>query len=384
MKNYLNIAVIGIICFLLTGCWDKVEMEDRSYVITLGIDKYEEGESSQVDGVSNNRYALSLGTAELSEISEQNKGSENDEKKAVQIAGESIASAIKAADMFSSRQIYMGQLKTVIFGEEILKDKEAFKEALEALERNQEISTKTILLSTEGKAVDCVNAILGENASSGLFIWDFYKNSAENVATTGRLDLENALVDLRGSGNTIIPRIEVENKKIKLGGGSIISNYTLQGHLKDLEERGYLWLRGRAEGAVVDAIADNKVIPMWVLNNKCKYSFREENGKVICTISVEVKGSIEGSSTGTESLLNENHIDELAKIFEKTIQSEVENVIELMQSQYDADGIQLIDEMKKRANKLYKAQNKSDKELFEQMEFEPVITVHIPSIGVIE
>lgn len=385
MRNCHKTIASLLICILLAGCWDKADMEDRSYVITLGVDKYEPKEEGKIEDEPENKFHLSLGIAELSEMAENKKGGQNDEKKAVEISGRTISSAIKAADMYSSRQIYLGQLKTVIFGEEILKDKEAFKEALEALEKNQEVSTKAIILATEGKAVDCVNAILKENDSSGLFIWDFYKNIAENVATTGHLDLENVLIDLRSTGNTVIPRIKVENEKTKLGGGALISNNSLCGIFKDLEERGYLWIKGRAKGAVVDVQKEDKTIPMWVLKNRCKFDFQEEKGKIKVTLFIDIKGSIEGSTTGKDSLLKEENIDDLEALFAQAIQDEVQNTIQLAQSEYHGDVIQLSKELRKRNYSLYKKQEgKTDNEIFESMIIEPVVNVSIRSVGVIE
>lgn len=385
MKNCHKMIASLLVCILLVGCWDKADMEDRSYVITLGVDKYEPKEEGKIEDEPENKFSLSLGIAELSEMSENKKGGQNDEKKAVEISGRTISSAIKAADMYSSRQIYLGQLKTVIFGEEILKDKEAFKEALEALEKNQEVSTKAIILATEGKAVDCVNAILKENDSSGLFIWDFYKNIAENVATTGHLDLENVLIDLRSTGNTVIPRIKVENEKTKLGGGALISNDSLCGIFKDLEERGYLWIKGRAKGAVVDVQKEDKTIPMWVLKNGCKFDFEEKEGKIKATLFIDIEGSIEGSTTGKDSLLKEENIDNLEALFAQAIQDEVRNTIQLAQSEYHADVIQLSKELRKRNYSLYKKQKgKTNNEIFESMIIEPIVNVSIRSVGVIE
>lgn len=385
MKNFHKIVASLLICVLFTGCWDKADMEDRSYVITLGIDKYEPKEKEKIEDETENKFNLSLGIAGLSEMAENKKGGENDEKKAVEIAGQTISSAIKAADMYSSRRIYLGQLKTVVFGEEILKDKEVFKEALEALEKNQEVSTKAIILATEGKAVDYVNAILKENDSSGLFIWDFYKNIAENVATTGHLDLENVLVDLRSTGNTVIPRIKVEDEKTKLGGGALISEYTLCGIFKDLEERGYLWIKGRAEGAIVNVKKEEKTIPMWALKNSCKFEFKEEQGKIKTTLLIDVQGSVEGNTTGKDSLLDEKNIDDLEVLFAQEIRKEVENTVRLAQSQYHADVMQFSKELRKRNYTLYKKQEgKTDNQIFESMIIEPIVNVHIRSVGVIE
>ena len=39
----LKFALIALLPLLLTGCWDGRDPEDRAYVITMGIDKGEDG-----------------------------------------------------------------------------------------------------------------------------------------------------------------------------------------------------------------------------------------------------------------------------------------------------------------------------------------------------
>ncbi len=39
----LKFALIALLPLFLTGCWDGRDPEDRAYVITMGIDKGEDG-----------------------------------------------------------------------------------------------------------------------------------------------------------------------------------------------------------------------------------------------------------------------------------------------------------------------------------------------------
>ena len=104
MKWIKQCILFLAVCFL-SGCWDDKEMEDRSYIITMGIDK------STEDG----RYLLTLAPAQLSSMSSGEESSNNEApEKGIVVKGDTIASAVRQADTYSSRQVYLGQLKIKI------------------------------------------------------------------------------------------------------------------------------------------------------------------------------------------------------------------------------------------------------------------------------
>ncbi len=357
------------VCFL-TGCWDNKEMEDRSYIITMGIDK------STEDG----RYLLTLAPAQLSSMSSGEESSSNEApEKGIVVKGDTIASAVRQADTYSSRQVYLGQLKTVVLGKELLQEKEYLQSVLDELERNQDISGKIILLGTDNTARECVNAILEEDASTGLFIWDFYKNTAQDVAVTRKLDLETFLRELRCSeGNSILPKISATEQGIKIGGGIVVSDYAFIDSLTNKQEEGVLLLQGKGKGAVIDGIWQNNVIPMWIYKNKSKLHFSEENNKLICHIKINLEGSAEGSKLEGENIFTS--LEEIENIFEIIIKSEIENTIALAQKKYKKDIFDIASQLKKQNYQLYQKYGEN----VENINFDVDVSVKIRTIGVVD
>ena len=77
---------------------------------------------------------------------------------------------------------------------------------LEELERGNALSEKVMVLGTENAADACVNAIAEADSSTGLFLWDFYKNTAQEVAVTRGMDLDMLLTELgEQGGSTVLP-----------------------------------------------------------------------------------------------------------------------------------------------------------------------------------
>lgn len=372
-------------CVLLTGCWDKMEIDDRNYVISMGIDKYEAWDGSQkLDSESSdgNKYTISLGMAKL-EKSSGGQGNENEEKGVKLISAPTLAGAMKLSDLFSSRQTYYGQTKVVVFGKGVLEDSKLFREALDVLERNQDINMKIIVLAAKGKASDVINSVSGANDPTGLFIWDFYKNNAKEVAATTKLDFETLLISLRRNSNVMIPLADTEDNSLTLGGTALIKNYQLCGYLDGNEERGSLWIEGDAEGAVLEGTYENINIPMRVIKNSSNISFIERNQNIICNIDIKVKGNIDGFIVDDIGLFDDKTIEEIEDIFEEMIKKEVINVIEQLQKRYDVDSLDFVGELNKRSHDIYNNHIGNPEAIFRGMEFNVSVKVDISGIGMI-
>lgn len=97
-------------------------------------------------------------------------------------------------DTYTSRKTDLGQLKTVILGEGLLRDSARLDALLGELERSQAVSEKVMLLAADSAAA-CVEKAMKEDSKTGLFLWDFYKNTAEEVAVTKGIDLDTFLTE---------------------------------------------------------------------------------------------------------------------------------------------------------------------------------------------
>jgi hypothetical protein len=104
--------------FIFTGCWDRVEIENRAFVVAIGIDKGEE-----------KNYAVTLSVPVYEK--DENENEKNAELKTAE--GENISDALKIIADKNEKQIYYGQTNLIIFGEEIFHNEELFQSAVEEL-----------------------------------------------------------------------------------------------------------------------------------------------------------------------------------------------------------------------------------------------------------
>lgn len=256
--------------FFLTGCWDKKDPEDRAFIITLGVDKTEDG----------CRFTFAPANIETGEA------------KSYTAEGKTLAAAVAQADTRASRKLDLGQLKTVLLGESLLQEEGALEAFLQELEQSRSVSEKVMLLAAEGTAADCTAAVMEEDSRTGLFLWDFYKNTAGEVAFTKAMDLDTFLMERTEQGGSgVLPRIRTGDAGLCLDGGMAV---TPKGVfvLEDAAEQGYLFLLGEAEGAVLETGGEAFLVG----HSEAIYDFTEVGDSIVCTATLTAEGSTSGAT----------------------------------------------------------------------------------------
>ncbi|MDB4867612.1 MAG: hypothetical protein JWR03_1945 [Cohnella sp.] len=109
----MRIAKIVWLCifpiFLLTGCWDKFELEEQAYVVALGLDK-----------ASDNLLSVTFQIANP-QVGSTNKGEAPNEppSDSISFVVPDIISAKELANSVVSRRVNFGHLRTIIVGEKL-------------------------------------------------------------------------------------------------------------------------------------------------------------------------------------------------------------------------------------------------------------------------
>ncbi|KXL54059.1 spore germination protein A3 precursor [Anaerotignum neopropionicum] len=315
MNKWKLIILTVLPLFMATGCWDKRDPEDREYMLTMGIDLGDEG------------YVISFAPA---------KTNEKDPEKMV-CTGNTLADAIANNDSQNSRKTELGQMKMIVLGKSILEDKEGLTSMLEELKRSQEISKKVTVLGTGATAEECIQAIMEADDGTGLFLWEFFKNTAKEVGVTKGLDMDTFFTELKQQqGACVLPRIELSEEGLHLGGGVAVANMEFVAFLNDKEEQGYLFLLGEAEGAVLEAEEDGKKIPLKIVNSKVKYDFEpQKDGKTTCRIRLKLYGNLLGN--GNSDAFSQQSAEKLEKLFTQIVKEQVENTMKIAQEQETAE-----------------------------------------------
>ena len=310
----VKIILMTMLPLFLGGCWDSRDPEDREYIITLGIDMTE------------NTCIYSFVPAKTTPK----------ESSVFSFEAGSLAEALSVADRKRSRGIDLGQMKMVVLGQSLLENKEQLNRVLEEMARSQQIMDKIMVLGTTSEAKLCLDAVVEADGETGLFLWDFYRNTAEEVAVIKSLDLDTLLTKMtEQKGAVIFPRIEIVDGGLLLGGGIAVTGGVFFSALSEEEEESYLFLTNEEAGILLEIEDEGVPVSLMILRGRASYDFEIENGQVRCRINLSVEGDIHGgrSDVGERG----EHKKNLENAFSAIIKEQIENTIVLMKERGAGD-----------------------------------------------
>ena len=422
MANLKGIKMIiaGIIVLILSSCYDKVELEDRGLVMTIGIDKYQresmsedrsDNQESQSSGESNNynmagyseqsgqnsseanteilkfenengnnRFTVTINKANIQNLI----GESESENHTIIVNHETIAGAINIMNLYSNQNMYLGYAEAVVLGETLLEDEELFREAIDTLERNREISREIFVVSTKGSAKDVLSESIKSDKVLGMFVSKFYKNNNSiGSARVFHKNLESLSKSLYRTENAIIPKLEIDDGNVKLNGVAIIKDFRLKQWLNATSIKGYLWILGKGEGITISTKINDTYVPLNINKNTKRINFSEDNGKLICEVDLKISGTIEGYNFAKGGLFDKDLLDKLSLKYKKIIKNEIEETFHLFQNVYLIDAFELFELLQKKDYSLY-TKYKDLENSFNSMQMRTNVTVEITSIGSIK
>ena len=288
--------------FLLTGCYDKTETEDRQYVVLMGIDgaeSYEEISEELNIHESGGEYIMSLGEAEI----ESDIGDEREGQRTIVISGDTASQMKRTADRYSDKRTYFGQLKAIILGKDILTDRERLEDVVYSIERAGDINTRAVIFAVDETAAKAVEGAMKDGGEGGLYLWDYYRNNISDRDDDEYTDFEKLVRCIREGRTFIIPKLTYDGSAYVMG-AAIIKDGEYVGSADENDIRAVGWLKGRARGELVSVgDASFKVI-------KEKIKITDENGA--CVVDIKADCAAEGggcekySDDDVERVIKEN------------------------------------------------------------------------------
>ncbi len=140
LKKY---CLLVLFTFLLTGCWDKKELNEVAVVMGVGIDKVE------------NEYKISAQVIKPPSKEEGGGGGSEIPTWSVSATGKTIMGAIRNMNELSPRQLYWAHLQVIIFGDKLAR--EGIAPVITWFERDRDSRAGALLIVTNGTAEDLLN-----------------------------------------------------------------------------------------------------------------------------------------------------------------------------------------------------------------------------------
>jgi len=319
---------------MLTGCYDKIELEERGFVGAFSIDAEDGG------------VALCV---ELLAIGEDD--GDNEKKDVRSITRQNLSSAMYELNEVNPRALSFALSKACLLGEELLQDASKLREVIGALDQNNEISGKLLIAAVHGEAADALSEVLKDESSFGAYISNHYKHARKQAGSALQLELEMLAVALHEDEGVLIPLISYdENNKSLIFSGAALVKGELAGFASNEELEGLAWAKGLGRGRLLSVKLDDAHTTLRITDQNTRYRIREDSQGIVCSISVRTKGHLE--EYPQDLYENDEQSAYLERIFAEAIVNEIKSTYALLAS-YDIDGYGLSERLKKHDTELY-------------------------------
>ncbi|OBZ14030.1 hypothetical protein A8L34_08630 [Bacillus sp. FJAT-27264] len=320
MKMIRCILITALLSTLLTGCWGAKEIEHMIYVNTLGVD--------YVD----NKVVVYIQMVNFSGIAKKEAGQAQEQKTFIGKAdGESFDTAIFNLYATSPQRIIWSNVKTIVFSEAALKQRDVVNQVLEVWDRYYEFRYTVWTMGTS----DSMDKVLSTTSIADLSVIYSQLNSPmrtyEQSSVIAPVYLYKFIWKWREKAETVqLPYLEIipswtNNKEsspnISMKGICFLQNQQFRGCLKNNDILGNRWLEKNTERTpLVIKDEQNDVLALLVMN-KIKHSIRPKlkNGKPVFAIKVSMQATLPEISTNlSKKKLELKAIEEINEQIMKT------------------------------------------------------------------
>jgi spore germination protein len=356
------LASVLIILLFATGCWDRVEVEERGFVVGLAIDLAEQ--DSEDGGKGKQRFVVTFQIVNPSGMSGGSSGGKGSggaggsEQKAyfnISSEGDSMKQITRELFARTSRTPYFEHLKIIVVSEEIARSELGFGQVLDMFIRDHEMRRGIKVMITKGQARDILDVHPPNERMPSMYInfasGNFDKNTSMlPILTIG--DLHERFLKIESFS---VPSVNYGKEDVKLTGAAVIGgDNRLIGFLGEEETSGLNFMKGSVKEGILKIMFDGELMIFDITEAKHKVKAEVGDKQAIhFEISIEVEGEI-GEAFGQLDFKNPEILSKLEKHVSEEIVRLCEAAIDKVQKQYKVDTFELGAYLKQNHNKVWK------------------------------
>lgn len=315
-KNTLHFLLCflltGILSFTLTGCTDMVEIQDRDFVLALGISY-------------SDRYQVTYALPNLDSVTGQTKAEETG-KFVRTFEGNSLPEIEELYDLNSEKALDYRHLEAIILDVSMFSHEDKLQSFLKYIDENYTISRNVLIYFSKNDVENLItsNGILGGSIGDYLRKLDKNNINKEEAITLG--DLMNSLDDSR---TMVIPVIQEEHDSVSLEGAILYQNDKEIHYLTEEERKLYQILQGKGTDYIFNI--NGTAVRLKKIESKKVYEYQDEKPDIAVKVKAELE-TLQYSSTGeqqTIASMNQVFVDKMINLINIHVKQEKYDLLNL-------------------------------------------------------
>ncbi|MDD4263202.1 MAG: Ger(x)C family spore germination protein [Firmicutes bacterium] len=314
-----TIRLLLLLILILTGCYDRVDLNELEIVVGIGLDVTEDGKIKATVQV-------------LNPSSLTNGNSDSEPFAQIESVAESFTEAVRYANLYSPNRLYYPHNRLIIFSEEFAKT-HGTHHVIDWVMRTEEPREDLFILITSGEASDVLGTRFPTGPIPSFEITQIVLTSYVNSVSTVTTAFNYAKNLASNIPITVFGRIEktteTNGEMITYSGGALIEKHHFLDYLTETETKGFNWLTGQYKTGLVVTRTKNTEdqFTFEIVRNNSKVSPVLKDGKLTFEVKTEVSGRIIKMKS-SKSLLDPNAWPGYLQVIEEGIKSDMKAAID--------------------------------------------------------
>lgn len=365
-KIFITLILISSV-FLLTGCWDNVEINDREYIFAVGIDKGEEGNL--------------IFTAEIPKI---NEGSE-EQRLIYTEESKNFANFYNASFIRSDKVISDRLMQVIVIGEETASDPDLIKRIFDEIERSPQINRRVKIVIAAGDAKDIISTEIPSNPIVGRYLSELLvKLKKENYQEIYTFD--EALLNFKDFNSAMIPIVEKFDDGLKIESSAVMKDYKLIGNLNYTENELITLLLNPTNSKLknINVDVENTTISLGSFNVSMTDKIDIKENKLYADYYVTLSCYIDSFELSNKSLEDQNFLEKIKVTATDQISELTKKTVSKLQKTYKTDLLKIKDKLYKYHNTEYTKIKDNYEQVFADANINVHYTMVIRSTGLVK
>lgn len=318
----IAVVLIIIFSFLQTGCWNAREIDELAFVLSVGIDKIDNGFKVTVQVASPETYGKTPSGSGAAQKSKPFWTASS--------TGTTIFEAIRNMSSISSRRIFWSHIKVIIISEQLARSNTL--EIFDFFSRNPELRLRTLVAVTPDDAGKLLDVVPVMEEDPAIYLEKIINNKNLNGKSYSIM-LKDFLEDyLDPNVGPVTSRIIFDNSQsepvLKTSGAYVFDGDKLSASLNEGETRGLLWIKNKMNDSVMVVNCPYDGMSTTLEIKKAKSSIKSYLDDEVShfTIKVDVTAILTEQSCLTD-FNDSQKLNELEKSLEAAIRNDIHSTI---------------------------------------------------------
>lgn len=323
MKKYKKICLLLVVVAvtILPGCWDSIEINERAFILGIGLDKGEKPDELEVT------YETAL-PSKLAKPSgdEEKGGGEGTATFDITKKFSTVLHTMNTTHENIDKVIDLQHMKLLVIGNEVAK--EGIIDDVDIFFRDPQMRRRTKIVFTEDEAKDILKNEPKTTKSPSIFINNILNTNIRYTNTINpSIDLGVLVQNIRDGFDFVITRVKADDKKLVIDGAGAFKDGKLVSMIEKEEIKVIAWMTNDVIRSAIQIPDPQNPIYQIVYNisrgdGNLKPIFTDD--KVNFSLDLKVEGDIaEAEDTNYLGTLEPQYLDSIERAVEDKIKAEI-------------------------------------------------------------